>query len=427
MLKIIVALVVCIIFVSVSSQYSAGGSTFAADGPAISVGSKEGADALAGNFRDSGYATREAKTGKGFGVTPGHMEADPHDPKGPTPTSCTCVSNSCSSGCKNSGASCSQSSGCTPLSTTGSTTGASCGCVNFHCSLGCSSAGALCLISLACRSVSGLTTTSNGCSCVNGFCSSTCSNFGGTCKSAGDCSSSGCSCLKNHCSSACANAGQYCSAQGHCSLNTATVPATKPSATATTTLPVKETESVSSIPAGGTGNFSFEKMSITEIEVEVKDTVTNTQLTISKVDAASANISITAPGITYAYFNIQKINVTDANVNKVKIIFKVEKSWITNNNVNVSAITLNRYVNGTWVALTTTLVSSNGYYYFEAESPGLSIFAVSSEKGTVTTTTTTTIPESSSCECINFHCSSACGSLAGQYCAYSSHCFVIGQ
>jgi len=38
-------------------------------------------------------------------------------------------------------------------------------------------------------------------------------------------------------------------------------------------------------------------------------------------------------------------------------------------------------------------------------------------------TTTITIP----CECVNFHCSSGCGILTGQYCAYSSHCFTVSQ
>jgi PGF-pre-PGF domain-containing protein len=171
--------------------------------------------------------------------------------------------------------------------------------------------------------------------------------------------------------------------------------------TTTTTPPIKETETVASIPAGSTGNFSFETVPITEIKVDVKNAVTNAQITVTKTDAAPATVAIAAPGVTYAYFNIEKINVADANVNKVTIKFKVEKTWITTNNIDTGTITLNRYMSGAWVALTTKLVSSNGYYYFEAESPGLSVFVVTAQKKPVTTTipvtttapvTTTTVP-----------------------------------
>jgi PGF-pre-PGF domain-containing protein len=165
--------------------------------------------------------------------------------------------------------------------------------------------------------------------------------------------------------------------------------------TTTTTLPpVKENETIASIPSGGTGNFSFETVPITEIDMYVKNNVSNAQITVTKTDTAPATVSITAPGFTYAYLNIVKTNVADADISKVTIKFKIEKSWITNNNIDVGTITLNRYVNGAWVALTTKLLSSNGYYYFEAESSGLSVFAVSGQKKAVTTTIspTTTVP-----------------------------------
>jgi PGF-pre-PGF domain-containing protein len=214
-----------------------------------------------------------------------------------------------------------------------------------------------------------------------------------------------CGCSGGHC---CSDATEYTAGEGTgtcqasaCVAPTATTAA--PSAggggvagtTATTTPPVKETKTVASISAGGTGTFSFETVPISEIEVDVKNAVTNVQIAVTKTDAAPATVSIAAPGTVYAYFNIEKINVDDANVNKVTIKFKVDKSWITNNNIDTGTITLNRYVNGTWIALTTKLVSSNGYYYFEAESPGLSVFAVTAQQKPTTTTlpsATTTVP-----------------------------------
>jgi len=210
------------------------------------------------------------------------------------------------------------------------------------------------------------------------------------------------------CTYACGCTGGYCNS-GTCASSAVTTTTAAPSGgvgggsgggatttvtvatTTTTTPPVKESETVSSIPAGTTGNFSFETTPITEINVEVKNAVTNAQITVTKTDTAPSTVSIAAPGNVYAYFNIEKINLADANVNKITINFKVEKSWITNNNIDVNTITMNRYVNGAWTPITTKLVSSNGYYYFEAESPGLSVFAVTAQK-VVTTTAPTTVP-----------------------------------
>lgn len=210
------------------------------------------------------------------------------------------------------------------------------------------------------------------CGCTGGFCNSgTCANSAVTTTTTGGGSTGG------------TGGG---SSGGGGAATTTTVKGTTP--------PVKESETVASIPANSTGKFSFETTPITEVNVEVKNAVTNAQLTITKTDTAPANVAIAAPGIVYAYFNIEKINVADANVNNVTIKFKVEKSWITDNNIDVGTITLNRYVNGTWIPLTTKLVSSNGYYYFEAESPGLSVFAVSAQQKPTTTIppVTTTVP-----------------------------------
>jgi len=164
--------------------------------------------------------------------------------------------------------------------------------------------------------------------------------------------------------------------------------------TTTTTLPpVVESETVQSIPNGTTGNFSFEKVPVTEVLIDVNKTVSNAQVTITQSSTSPADITISAPGYTYAYLTVTKTNVADAAVSKVKIRFKVEKSWISANNIDASTISLNRYVSGSWVTLTTAKLSEDAtYVYFEAESPGLSVFAVSGQKKAVITTTTTTVP-----------------------------------
>ncbi len=84
-------------------------------------------------------------------------------------------------------------------------------------------------------------------------------------------------------------------------------------------------------------------------------------------------------------------------MDKVKIKFKIEKSWITTNNIDSDLIVLNRWLNDKWNKLSTVkLTEDDSYVYYEAETPGFSYFMIGEEiplpTTTTTTTTTTTVP-----------------------------------
>lgn len=77
---------------------------------------------------------------------------------------------------------------------------------------------------------------------------------------------------------------------------------------------------------------------------------------------------------------INKTNIKNEDIDEVKIRFTVNKSWIDDNNINESLITLNRY-NKSWQKLPTQEISEdNEFVYYESESPGLSVFAISGEE-----------------------------------------------
>lgn len=78
------------------------------------------------------------------------------------------------------------------------------------------------------------------------------------------------------------------------------------------------------------------------------------------------------------------INIGEAGVENAAIEFKVPKSWVEQNNIDEHTIKLLR-LNGEWRELPTRLTrSSDLYFYFEAQTPGFSIFAVVGEtKGPV--------------------------------------------
>jgi PGF-pre-PGF domain-containing protein len=147
------------------------------------------------------------------------------------------------------------------------------------------------------------------------------------------------------------------------------------------------------ISPGESGLFEYNDstLSIVNVSVTVNKTVTYAKINTVKSITQPPTIAIGAPGIIYQYLTITKTNIDDSEITNVKFTFKVEKSWITANNVDPNTIVVYRYVDSIWVALPTTRIGEDAtYYYFEAISPGLSVFAVSGQR--ITAATTTTIP-----------------------------------
>jgi len=128
-------------------------------------------------------------------------------------------------------------------------------------------------------------------------------------------------------------------------------------------------------------NVSIQKtegIDFTQIAISVKNKVASVQINITKLDAKPEE----TPALVnvYRYIRIDKKNIEDENVSEVKIVFKVEKSWIASNNINPDTIALYRYTTK-WEKLNTVKKGADSeYLYYEATSPGLSYFAISGEK-----------------------------------------------
>ena len=77
------------------------------------------------------------------------------------------------------------------------------------------------------------------------------------------------------------------------------------------------------------------------------------------------------------YFTIRAHVALLENVERAVMTFAVEKALVKEKGVDVETITLNRFFEGEWEKLPTKRVGEDEkHFYFEAESPGLSHFAV---------------------------------------------------
>ena len=97
------------------------------------------------------------------------------------------------------------------------------------------------------------------------------------------------------------------------------------------------------------------------------------------------------PGIVFKNLNIWVGNfgwATEKNIKDPEIGFKVDRSWLTQNNIDESTITKYRYDEGQWNSLPTSKIRDDASdLYFIAKTPGFSPFSItgSSSSGTADT------------------------------------------
>ncbi len=118
-------------------------------------------------------------------------------------------------------------------------------------------------------------------------------------------------------------------------------------------------------------------ISFTEIQIDIKEAVSNAKLTVAKLSEKPSTIVQNPSGTVYQYIRVTPKNLNDSNIIKAIIKFKVGKTWIAENNIDASGVVLKRYSDDNWNELKTTKMSSDANYtYYEAESPGFSTFAI---------------------------------------------------
>jgi len=155
--------------------------------------------------------------------------------------------------------------------------------------------------------------------------------------------------------------------------------------------PVLINLTINTITAGETKNISLKEYetALEEIKITAADNLTDVKVNIEKLTEKPHDVTKPSEKV-YAYISIET-NAESDDISSILITFKVEKSWIEENNIDKETIILLRYHNNEWQKLTTTFKSENDKnVYYEAEVPGLSTFAIVGS--TLTTKPSTSVP-----------------------------------
>lgn len=126
--------------------------------------------------------------------------------------------------------------------------------------------------------------------------------------------------------------------------------------------------------------FTQEVTPVVYVEFEAKRSFGKTTTIIEELKGKSFLTPAEPEGEVYRHLNIWVGNggmATPENIGNSVIGFRVEKSWLEENDISESSIKLWRYNDDVWDLLPPEKVNEDDeYVYFEAETPGFSPFAI---------------------------------------------------
>ncbi|MBP1908507.1 PGF-pre-PGF domain-containing protein [Methanolobus bombayensis] len=130
--------------------------------------------------------------------------------------------------------------------------------------------------------------------------------------------------------------------------------------------------------------FTKEGNAITSVQFDSLKNSGKISTIVEVLKERSSFADVDAPGIVYQKVNIwvgKSGFVNPDNVENLLITFKVERSWLEENNIEESTVNLYRYSDVSWNPLPTSVVEEDDeFIYFEASTPGFSPFAIGSEE-----------------------------------------------
>ncbi|MBI2130247.1 PGF-pre-PGF domain-containing protein [Candidatus Woesearchaeota archaeon] len=201
-----------------------------------------------------------------------------------------------------------------------------------------------------------------------------------------------------------------CDFNGNCKYNTTVFSFTTSAAAATTTTTTTTSSSSSSSSGGGgvaavpaataaatavasaakvwstvtpeapaTITINKPTIAVSQVSIEVGTTVSNVEVSVKSLNK---NPQATQPvSKVYQYLEITKSNIANADIKKATVAFKVPKSWLSQNSLGESDVTLYRYTTS-WQPLATTKTGSDqNNVMYQANTPGFSAFAVGASGG----------------------------------------------
>lgn len=142
-----------------------------------------------------------------------------------------------------------------------------------------------------------------------------------------------------------------------------------------------QTKSVLSVVADTPVSLAFtaKDVPVSTVEVTLNTGKTSIALTVSKLDSLPSYASVISAKV-YSYLEFNKSSFINDEIKSAKVVFSVNKSWISANALADNTVALHRFTTQ-WDALPTVIKSSDATTVtYEAVTPGFSLFAIGEKK-----------------------------------------------
>jgi PGF-pre-PGF domain-containing protein len=137
-------------------------------------------------------------------------------------------------------------------------------------------------------------------------------------------------------------------------------------------------ETIENLLAGETTEISFgdTDTGIDTIEITAADNLYGVTITVERLMEKPSDVTEPTSTNVYAYLNIES-TAPEGSIESLTIKFKVEQTWLTENNIDKNNVVLMRYHNNAWEQLDTTMIDEDTtYVYYQATATGMSTFAI---------------------------------------------------
>jgi len=133
------------------------------------------------------------------------------------------------------------------------------------------------------------------------------------------------------------------------------------------------------IKKGETAEFKYTTaiLAVTQIDVIASNEMTKTELKVARYTGLPSSISAAPSNNVYRYIEFTATNLS--SIEKAVVKFKINKTWISDNGLDSDKIYLYRYTVQWDKLVTSKTLTDSGYYYYQAETPGFSYFAIAGE------------------------------------------------
>lgn len=136
-----------------------------------------------------------------------------------------------------------------------------------------------------------------------------------------------------------------------------------------------------SIDEGEIKEAEFEESPITKLSIGISQDVDKAVVIQSRESGERPDGADSDPSNeVYRFVELNPVNISDSDIENVTFEFQVNRSWVEDSRIADDSVRLMRYSDG-WEELSTSRTGgSSDYFYYEAESSGFSVFAITGRK-----------------------------------------------